>query len=70
MQRFRNNFGIASHLSSFLHLSMPQIDFVGPASFCCQFNKKRTAENRPSCDPLGARTQDPSIKSAVLYQLS
>ena len=22
------------------------------------------------CDPLGARTQDPSIKSAVLYQLS
>ena len=23
-----------------------------------------------SCDPLGARTQDPNIKSVVLYQLS
>ena len=22
------------------------------------------------CDPLGARTQDPNIKSVVLYQLS
>ena len=24
----------------------------------------------PSCDPAGARTQDPNIKSVVLYQLS
>ena len=24
----------------------------------------------PLCDPLGARTQDPNIKSVVLYQLS
>ena len=23
-----------------------------------------------SCDPLGARTQDPNIKSVVLYRLS
>ncbi len=23
-----------------------------------------------SCDPFGARTQDPNIKSVVLYQLS
>ncbi len=23
-----------------------------------------------TCDPLGARTQDPNIKSVVLYQLS
>ena len=31
--------------------------------------KKGTTLRCPS-DPLGARTQDPSIKSAVLYQLS
>ena len=24
----------------------------------------------PDCDPAGARTQDPNIKSVVLYQLS
>ena len=29
-----------------------------------------TLSRLPCCDPLGARTQDPNIKSVVLYQLS
>ncbi len=29
-----------------------------------------TMSHLPYCDPLGARTQDPNIKSVVLYQLS
>ena len=29
-----------------------------------------TAVNLTYCDPTGARTQDPNIKSVVLYQLS
>ena len=57
MQRFRNNFGIASHLSSFLHLSMPLIDFVGPASFCYQFNKKNLHVTR-----LGLEPKTPTLK--------
>ena len=33
--------------------------------------KKRQKQKLLSlCDPLGARTQDPNIKSVVLYQLS
>ncbi len=36
-----------------------------------QTQKKRKDKSfRPFGDPPGARTQDPSIKSAVLYQLS
>ena len=40
----------------------------------CILTKKRDTFRYPSksviCDPLGARTQDPNIKSVVLYQLS
>ena len=32
--------------------------------------KKRDCSVSLFCDPLGARTQDPNIKSVVLYQLS
>jgi vancomycin permeability regulator SanA len=32
--------------------------------------KKDVALQRLSCDPAGIRTQDPIIKSDVLYQLS
>ena len=36
-----------------------------------KYRKKRTSEEVLFCgDPLGARTQDPNIKSVVLYQLS
>ncbi len=49
-----------------------------PSRWCvCQFRhlgilKKRKAVNnyRPTCDPAGIRTQDPNIKSVMLYQLS
>ena len=33
-------------------------------------NEKRTTDVVLSSDPFGARTQDPNIKSVVLYQLS
>ena len=34
-------------------------------------NKKEAGKHlTSSCDPLGARTRDPNIKSVVLYQLS
>ena len=34
-------------------------------------NTKKDAKNDILfCDPFGARTQDPNIKSVVLYQLS
>ena len=40
----------------------------------CVRTKKRDTFRYPSesviCDPFGARTQDPNIKSVVLYQLS
>src|SRR5574344_1075045 len=40
----------------------------------CVRTKKRDTFRYPSksviCDPLGVRTQDPNIKSVVLYQLS
>ena len=32
--------------------------------------QKRGLYDLSFCDPLGARTQDPNIKSVVLYQLS
>ena len=32
--------------------------------------KKTTSEGGLGCDPPGARTQDPNIKSVVLYLLS
>ena len=32
--------------------------------------KKGKLHSSPFGDPLGARTQDPNIKSVVLYQLS
>ena len=32
--------------------------------------KKEEVEKPPLCDSLGVRTQDPNIKSVVLYQLS
>ena len=36
-----------------------------------QYKKEITNEsNLFLCDPAGARTQDPNIKSVVLYQLS
>ena len=35
-----------------------------------QGTKKGGFEDLPLCDPLGVRTQDPNIKSVVLYQLS
>ena len=38
-------------------------------SFLMQ-TKKDTLNKCPLCDPFGARTQDPNIKSVVLYQLS
>ena len=31
---------------------------------------KKKSVVKPICDPTGARTQDPNIKSVVLYQLS
>ena len=34
------------------------------------YNKKEEVEKPPLCDSLGVRTQDPNIKSVVLYQLS
>jgi tetratricopeptide (TPR) repeat protein len=33
-------------------------------------NKKKAMKNSPLCDPAGIRTQDPYIKSVLLYQLS
>ena len=39
----------------------------------CEAKKKETLKRisfLPLCDPLGVRTQDPNIKSVVLYQLS
>ena len=32
--------------------------------------KRGASKNAPLGDPLGARTQDPNIKSVVLYLLS
>ena len=40
------------------------------ASFNLQKHKKGHPYECPFRDPLGARTQDPNIKSVVLYQLS
>ena len=40
---------------------------------CKLLNKKKAAFGGfliPSCDPAGIRTQDPYIKSVMLYQLS
>jgi hypothetical protein len=34
------------------------------------FHSSRTRAAWAFCDPAGARTQDPNIKSVVLYQLS
>ena len=36
----------------------------------CNIYTKKESLFRLSCDPPGARTQDPNIKSVVLYQLS
>ena len=39
----------------------------------CETEKSRYKKSHPKggfCDPAGARTQDPNIKSVVLYQLS
>ena len=33
-------------------------------------NKKKSASLLTFCDPAGTRTQDPYIKSVLLYQLS
>ena len=46
------------------HKKVPQyIDIVGLFSFCRLLTLFL-------CEPLGARTQDPNIKSVVLYLLS
>ena len=52
-------------------LSLPE------ATFFCQVENLRSlikksfpAMEKPACDSAGARTQDPLIKSQVLYQLS
>jgi hypothetical protein len=47
-------------------LKMASLPFLHMA-----LKKKRSFEKRTTfCDPTGARTQDPIIKSDVLYQLS
>ena len=33
-------------------------------------NNRKEVTETSFCDPLGVRTQDPNIKSVVLYQLS
>ncbi len=45
----------------------PYINSLLPDS---AYKKKEEVEKPPLCDSLGVRTQDPNIKSVVLYQLS
>gem|GEM_PF-1250926 len=46
----------------FIGLFVETIDFQG--------EKKKGAKINAFCDPAGIRTQDPYIKSVLLYQLS
>ena len=39
-------------------------------AMCCNIYTKKESRLGLSCDPRGARTHDPNIKSVVLYQLS
>ena len=62
------------------HVPLEKYDFSYPKSgsikrlnkraITAKYMKKDTLTSALFRDPLGARTQDPNIKSVVLYQLS
>ena len=57
---------------SFINIQVYPHEFSTEALLLIPFGLELKKGNYkvPFCDPLGARTQDPNIKSVVLYQLS